>query len=487
MTELDGSPELAVDLAEATGGAAKAWPRMRRSTAGERAVWLMAVASALEAEAESLIELADEESHLGRERLRGELTRTTRQLRLFADVVEEGSYLEVTIDSARPGDVPPSPDLRRMLVPLGPVAVFTASNFPFAFSVSGGDTASALAAGCPVIVKGHSAHPRLSLRTADLVTAALRGAGAPEGVFGHVTGRRAGADLVRSPVVAAVGFTGSLAGGRALFDLAMSRPDPIPFYGELSALNPVVITAAAAAARAEELVAGLAGSFQLGRGQFCTKPGIVLTPAGSRFAERLADHFTEPGPLLSPVIGEGFRDVASRLAAVPGMERFGAPGSGPDASPLVFRTTAASVIAEPDAHLVECFGPATLVVEYGDPAQVVPVLRAIGGSLTATVHAEPEEEIEDLVEELTQIAGRVLFAGWPTGVSVGWAQHHGGPWPATTAPHTSVGTTAVRRFLRPLAWQSAPQHVLPPELRDGNPLGIPRRVDGVLEVPGGPR
>ena len=457
------------------------------STAAERAAWLTAVADAIDANADELIAVADEESHLGTPRLTGELARTTSQLRLFADAVVEGSYLEATIDHPSATTIPPRPDLRRMLRPLGPVAVFSASNFPFAFSVAGGDTASALAAGCPVIVKGHSAHPRLSRRTAEVVAVALAEAGAPEGVFALVEGRETGVALVQHPAVRAVGFTGSLHGGRALFDLASGRPDPIPFYGELSAVNPVLVTSAALDARADELAAGLAASFTLGAGQFCTNPGVVFVPAGSGFAERVAAAVgsAAPVPMLTDGIAAAFAEELAGLVGHDGVtvvagETAQQPGTG---SAVVLATTTDAVLADPAALLSECFGPSTLVVEYPDVEHALAAIRAVGGSLTATVHAERGEELGDILTVLTEVAGRVLFAGWPTGVAVSWAQQHGGPWPATTSIHTSVGVTALRRFLRPIAFQDAPDAALPPELRDANPLGIPRRVDGVLELP----
>lgn len=460
------------------------------STAVERAAWLTAAADALDAASDELIPLADEESHLGTPRLTGELARTTAQLRLFASAVLEGSYLEATVDHPDATTIPPRPDLRRMLRPLGPVAVFGASNFPFAFSVAGGDTASAMAAGCPVIVKGHSAHPRLSRRTAEIVAATLAAAGAPEGVFGHVEGREAGVALVQHPEVRAVGFTGSLHGGRALFDLASSRPDPIPFYGELSAVNPVLITAAAIDARGEELASGLAASFTLGVGQFCTNPGVVFVPAGSGFASRVAAAVGQPGavPMLTDGIAAAFADGLAGLAAHDGVvvvagDAVQQPGTG---SAVVLSTTTDAVLADPQALLAECFGPATLVVEYDDVDDALAAIRTVGGSLTATVHAEPGEDLGDILAVLTEIAGRVLFAGWPTGVAVSWAQQHGGPWPSTTSIHTSVGVTAIRRFLRPVAYQDAPDAALPPELREANPLRIPRRVDGVLTLPDAP-
>ncbi|WP_448003562.1 aldehyde dehydrogenase (NADP(+)) [Agromyces bauzanensis] len=487
MTTIDTDTRTAASLDVVAAAARRAFAITVASTAAERAAWLTAVADALDANGPELVGLADEESHLGTARLTSELARTTAQLRLFAAAVVEGSYLEATIDHPDPQATPPRPDLRRMLRPLGPVAVFSASNFPFAFAVAGGDTASALAAGCPVIVKGHSAHPRLSARTAEVVTAALAEAGAPAGTFGHVTGRETGVALVQHPEIRAVGFTGSLHGGRALFDLAQGRPDPIPFYGELSAVNPVLITRAALEVRADELAAGLAASFTLGAGQFCTNPGVVLVPAGSRFAERVAAAVGSPAPvpMLTDGIAAAFAAGLEGLAAHDGVRVVtGAPAQRPGAgSAVVLATTTDAVIADSSALLAECFGPSTLIVEYADVDAALAAVRAVGGSLTATVHAEPGEELHEIIAVLTEVAGRVLFAGWPTGVAVSWAQQHGGPWPSTTSIHTSVGVTAMRRFLRPVAFQDAPNAALPPELRDENVLGIPRRIDGVLTLP----
>lgn len=479
--------DVPADLDEAARAARAAFGATVASTAAERAAWLRAAADALDAHRDELVPLADEESHLGAARLTGELARTTAQLRLFADAVLEGSYLEATVDHPDATTIPPRPDLRRMLRPLGPVGVFGASNFPFAFSVAGGDTASALAAGCPVIVKNHPAHERLGRRTAEIVIAALAEAGAPDGVFALVEGHETGVALVQHPEIRAVGFTGSLHGGRALFDLANGRPDPIPFYGELSAVNPVLITAAAIEARADELAAGLAGSFMLGAGQFCTNPGLVLVPTGSGFAERVGAVVGQPAavPMLTEGIAAAFAKGLGSLAGHEGVNVAG--GSADQASgtgaAVVLSTTAAAVIADPGALLVECFGPSTLIVEYADVDEALDVVRAVGGSLTASVHAEPGEDVTGIVAVLTEVAGRVLFAGWPTGVAVSWAQQHGGPWPATTSIHTSVGVTAMRRFLRPVAFQDAPEGALPDELKEHNPLGIPRRVDGVLVLP----
>lgn len=472
-------------VSSATAAASAAAPELAASTAEQRATWLRAIADRLDANLDELVRLADEETHLGVQRLTGEVARTTGQLRLFAEVVTEGSYLEATIDHARLDLTPPRPDLRRMLIPLGPVAVFSASNFPFAFSVAGGDTASAIAAGCPVVLKGHSAHPRLSRRTAELVLEALEAAGAPAGTFAHVTGREEGRALVLDPRIRAVGFTGSLGGGRALFDLAVGRPDPIPFYGELSALNPVLVTAAAAAERGEELAAGLIESMTLGVGQFCTKPGVVFAPEG--FERFVAAQFGDrpAAPMLTAGMAEAFAGRLAAVAATPGVTLVAGSLETPSAGegiPVVLATDVATLLAQRETLLEESFGPTTLLVHYRDEAEALEAIRAIGGSLTATLHSQPGDDLTRILPVLRDIAGRVLFAGWPTGVAVTWAQQHGGPWPSTTSSlHTSVGATSIRRWLRPIAYQSAPEHALPVELRDANSLGIPRRVNGSLK------
>lgn len=458
---------------------------MRRSSAAERAAWLGAIADALDAHVDELVEVAHRETHLAVERLRGEVARTTGQLRFFGEVVTEGSYLEATIDHADPARTPPRPDLRRMLVPVGVVAVYSASNFPFAFSVAGGDTASALAVGCPVIVKAHSGHPDLSRATARLVGEALRAAGAPEGAFALIEGRDAGVRLVEHPVVKAAGFTGSVSGGRALFDRAAARPDPIPFYGELGSINPVVVTPAADAERGDELAAGLAASFQLGSGQFCTKPGVVFVPTGSRLEAALpAQVSAGEHTLLTPSIADGFGAGVASLLAAPGVEPIAGVADASAARAVVARTSLADLAEHADVILAEVFGPATVLVTYDSLDDLPDALARLEGSLTATIHAQPEEDVACLQAVLEERAGRLLFAGWPTGVAVTWAQQHGGPWPATTSLFTSVGATAARRFLRPVAYQDAIESRLPAELREANPLGIPRRVDGMLRVAG---
>jgi NADP-dependent aldehyde dehydrogenase len=366
-----------------------------------------------------------------------------------------------------------------VLRPIGPVAVFAASNFPFAFSVAGGDTASALAVGCPVIVKTHPGHPRTSELTARLVAEAL--AEAPEGVFQTVAGFEQGLALVDAEPIEAVAFTGSLRAGRALLERCTARPRPIPFYGELGSLNPVVVTADADAARGLELAAGLAGSFQLGDGQFCTKPGLVFVPEGSALEAALPAHVAVGEPrMLTQAIADGYETGRQRASAIPGVEVIA--GGGSATAPTVLAADAATLLAHGQL-LDEVFGPVTVLVRYRDAAALDSALGMLEGSLTMTLHAEPEEDIAGLADWAASRAGRVLFGGWPTGVAVSWAQHHGGPWPATNTVFTSVGATAVRRFLRPVTYQDAPASVLPPALRDDNPLGIPRRVDGVLQLP----
>ncbi|MBQ0986678.1 aldehyde dehydrogenase (NADP(+)) [Streptomyces sp. F63] len=468
-----------------------------RGSLADRAVrtaFLRTAADLLDESAGHVVEAADAETALGPGRLTGELARTTYQLRAFADLVDEGAFLGVMIDHAVPDLKPvPRPDLRRHKVPLGVVAVYSASNFPLAFSVPGGDTASALAAGCPVVVKAHPDHPATSELCASVLRRAAVRAGLPADVVRLVHGFEAGVELIKHPLVSAAGFTGSVRGGRALFDAAAARPVPIPFHGELGSLNPVVVTGAAAEERADEIGAGLAGSMTLGHGQFCVKPGLVLTPsgaAGDRLLAALTDAVgkTGAGVLLDSRMRDNFvRGVRERLG-LPGVGSPVTPGeSGELAVGAGYLTVPAARLAEGDVHallLEECFGPVTVVVRYENAAEVSAVLERLPGNLTATVHigtGEAEEEhgfAARLLAELTPLAGRLLVNGWPTGVAVAPAQHHGGPYPATTSTSTSVGATAIERWLRPVAYQNTPQALLPPELRDGNPLGLPRRVDG---------
>ncbi|WP_255952656.1 aldehyde dehydrogenase (NADP(+)) [Streptomyces odontomachi] len=460
-----------------------------------RAAFLRSAADWLDGAKDRLVEAADAETALGPTRLIGELARTCYQLRAFADIVAEGEYLGVIINHPDATATPPIPDLRRYKVPLGVIAVYSASNFPFAFSVAGGDTASALAAGCPVVVKAHPDHPALSELVAALLRSAAAEHGIPEGVVGLVHGFDAGVELVSHPLVAGAGFTGSVRGGRALFDAAAARPTPIPFHGELGSLNPVVVTEAAAAERAEQIGAGLAGSMTMGVGQFCVKPGLVLAPegaAGDRLVKALTDAVsnTEAGVLLDHRMRENFIAGVAERAALPDVEAPVTPGNGGEHTVAAgFLTVPATRLAASGAHdllLEECFGPVTVLARYADDAEATAVLSRLPGNLTATVHLSADEAAGEghgpaLIAEVTPLAGRVLVDGWPTGVAVAPAQHHGGPYPATTSTSTSVGGTAIERWLRPVAYQGVPEALLPPELRDDNPLGLPRRFNGRLE------
>ncbi|WP_369276139.1 aldehyde dehydrogenase (NADP(+)) [Streptomyces sp. R11] len=460
-----------------------------------RAAFLRSAADRLQGAKDHLVEAADAETALGPVRLTGELARTCYQLRAFADIVDEGAFLDVVINHPDDTATPPIPDLRRYKVSLGVVAVYSASNFPFAFSVAGGDTASALAAGCPVVVKAHPDHPALSELVAKVLRTAAAEHGIPAGVVGLVHGFEAGIELIRHPLVAAAGFTGSVRGGRALFDAAAARPVPIPFHGELGSLNPVVITEAAAAERAEAIGTGLAGSMTLGVGQFCVKPGLVLAPsgaAGDRLLKSLTDAVsdTEAGVLLDHRMRDNFIAGVAERTGLPDVESPVTPGAGGEHTVSAgFLTVAAEKLTAEGAYdllLEECFGPVTVIVRYDDDAQAQAVLSRLPGNLTATVHLSAEEAAgegrgAEILAELTPLAGRVLVNGWPTGVAVAPAQHHGGPYPATTSTSTSVGGTAIERWLRPVAYQGAPEALLPAELRDDNPLGLPRRFNGTLE------
>lgn len=455
----------------------------RETPLATRASWLRAIADALEDQADALIPVAQRETHLPEGRLRGELTRTAFQLRLLAADVAAGEHLDATIDHADPDwGMGPRPDLRRVNAPLGVVAVFGASNFPFAFSVIGGDSAAALAAGCAVVHKIHEGHPELGELTGRLVTEALRTAGAPDGLFSTVTGRPAGGALVDHPLVKAVGFTGSTAAGRALFDRAMSRPEPIPFFGELGSVNPVFVTERAWTARSEQILTGFAGSFTLGMGQFCTKPGLLFVPRfdAAEAAEVLGEATAEPAPLLTPSIAEGFQRALDQARSGDGVdELLRGDGDGTTPSPTLLTTTTDAVRADPDLLRREIFGPASIVVQYDREDELPEIAELLEGQLTASVHLEGDDDVTRLLAVLADRAGRTICNGWPTGVTVSYAQHHGGPYPATTAPSsTSVGTAAIGRFLRPVAYQDFPDEALPPALREANPWGVRRRVDG---------
>ncbi|MFI6307715.1 aldehyde dehydrogenase (NADP(+)) [Amycolatopsis thailandensis] len=474
-------------LEQILAAAADAAGTTAAATPAQRAAWLNAAADALDAAADELIALANQETHLpAAPRLQGELKRTTFQLRLFGEVLADGSFLGATVDHADAAwPMGPRPDIRRLLAPIGPVLVFAASNFPFAFSVAGGDTASALAAGCPVVLKAHSGHPELSARTGEVLREALVKAGAPEGIFAVVYGQQNGVTALKDPRIQAASFTGSVPGGRALFDIATSRPSPIPFYGELGSVNPVVVTQSAIDARGEAIAKAYASSFTLGAGQFCTKPGLLFLPEGHGLEDTLREAVAAipAQPMLNERIAAGFADGLAKLSEVDGVEVLSESGGteGISHGATLLATTAKDFLADGDTVREECFGPASLIVTYADQAELISLLGVMEPGLTATIQGEESDVdwIRPVLPSLTRVAGRLLWNDWPTGVTVTWAQEHGGPYPATTAPtSTSVGTAAIERFLRPIAWQGFPDALLPEPLQENNPWGLPRRTDG---------
>jgi NADP-dependent aldehyde dehydrogenase len=456
----------------AAGKLSEAEPRLRGRA-------LVAAADALTAAADDLVPLAMAETGLAEARLRGELKRTTVQLKLFADVAAEGAFLDVRLDAADSDFVlGPRPDLRRYLVPLGPVLNFAASNFPFAFSVAGGDTASALAAGCPVLVKAHPGHPKLSDLTARIVREALGRAGMPEDSLGLIHGLEEGVAALKDERITAASFTGSLRAGRALFDIAAARPRPIPFYGELGSTNPIVVTPAAVAERGEQIAAGYAASVSGSAGQLCTKPGFLFAPESFR-PEKAFDGIG-PHRLLHPGIVDGYSARRAEVLGTPGVRVLveGDIAAGA-AAPTLIETDLANLARHRGTLLDEAFGPLSIVVRY-NPAEPLAEMLAelVEGSLAAGLHIGPGEDspwLRDVVGVLRDRAGRLLFNGWPTGVAVTPAMQHGGPWPATTnSTTTSVGTAAIGRFLRPIAYQECPPALLPEPLRDDNPWHVPQ-------------
>lgn len=479
-------------VAQAAALAAAAFPVYRATTPQARAAFLDAVAARIEALGTVLIERAARETGLPAARLTGERARTTGQLRLFASWVRAGGADEPRLDPPLPDRKPlPRADLRLRHVGVGPVAVFGASNFPLAFSVAGGDTAAALAAGCPVIVKGHPAHPGTSELVGRAIRDAVAEAGLPEGVFSLLSGTTndLGGALVADPRIMAVGFTGSRTGGLALTRIAAARPVPIPVYAEMSSINPVFLLPGALAARPEALAAGFVGSLTLGAGQFCTNPGLVIAIDGDglqRFsaAARTALEAAPAATMLTPGIAAAYRRGVEALARSPAAHEAARGGDGGGANSCrsaLFTTDAAAFIANPElAH--EVFGASSLIVRCADAAEMAAVAAALEGQLTATLHLDPADHplAQELLPVLEDKAGRILANGWPTGVEVCHAMVHGGPFPATSDPRsTSVGTLAIRRFLRPVCYQDLPEPLLPAAVKAGNPLGLPRLVDGV--------
>src|SRR4051794_17411500 len=486
----EAGPEQARAAAEAAARALRSRPEPGRPGAFDDATLLDAIAAGLEQVARDLVGIAVQETALPPDRLTGEVARTVGQLRAFAAAVREGFVSDAIIDTART-EPAPRPDQRRVARPIGPVAVFSASNFPFAFSTAGGDTASAFAAGCPVILKAHPDHPATSLTTGQVVSAAVRAAGAPDAWFQVLHGGsiELGQALATAPDVAAVAFTGSLRGGRALFDAAARREVPIPVFAEMGSLNPVVVTPGALAARGAEIGRLLAGTVLGNAGQLCTKPNLVLAveaPGLDDLVDALTASLREAPELvmLTRRLRDGFDAAWRHLADADGVEELvpasPLPRDGAWESPGLARVDAATVLEQPDL-LEERFGPGTVVVTAQDAGELERLVARLPGSLTGTLQAEPgDAEAPRLARLLAGNSGRLVWNGVPTGVTVGHATVHGGPYPATTAPATtSVGMTAARRFQRPVGYQNWPDALLPPQLQDANPLGIVRLLDGV--------
>lgn len=483
----DATPEQIQAVAEQ---AAQAFPDYRNRSLDERRDFLYAIAHLLRENSAGLTAVAMKETHLPEARLRSELGRTIFQLQSYADAAREGACFEATLDAADTERNPPKPDLRKLLVPLGPVVVFGAANFPFAYSTAGGDTASALAAGCPVIVKAHPAHPQTSEQVAALIMQAAADTKMPEGVFGHIHGaaNAVGIALAEHPLVKAIGFTGSRAGGRQLFDRAQQRAEPIPVFAEMSSVNPVFLLPEKLQAEAPAIAAMYAASITLGVGQFCTNPGLLVGIESEALRVFLHDlgkliQQTAPGDMLHAGIADNYarlreetlmQDEVHLVAEAAHPPR---PGQG---LPGVATVSAATFLQNPLLHR-EVFGPFSILVRCRDKAEMEAVARALEGQLTATLMAT-EKELADssgLYEIIRERCGRLIWNGVPTGVEVTLAMQHGGPWPATTdCRFGAVGPDAIRRFLRPCAYQQWPEAQLPPALQLNNPLGIWRRVNG---------
>ncbi len=482
LTEID----LAVERAQ------EASRELRRRSPEDRAALLEKMADEIEKLGDVLVDRVVQETAYPETRVKGERGRTTNQLRLFAEVVREGSWVDARIDRAQRDREPvPKPDIRRMLISLGPVAVFGASNFPLAFSVAGGDTASAIAAGSPVVVKAHPAHPGTSEIVGEALARAVRASDFHPGTFSMLHGAdpEISLALVRHPGIKAVGFTGSLKAGRAIFDAGAARPDPIPVHAEMGSVNPVFILPGAARQRRDEIIDGLITSVTLGGGQFCTNPGVVVGLGNGdlkAFVRLLGVRAanTPLSTLLYEGIQNGYEQGLAELEAA-GDVRFVGRGPSPDGSTATpgsaaVLTTSARAFLEKKRLREEVFGPSTLIVSCSDRAEIERVAYSVEGNLTATIHGTPEdlEEFADLIHLLENKVGRLIFNGFPTGLEVCPSMHHGGPYPATTdARSTSVGTAAILRFARPVCYQDFPENALPPELRDRNERGIWRLID----------
>ncbi|MFI7867438.1 aldehyde dehydrogenase (NADP(+)) [Ectopseudomonas khazarica] len=485
-TFIQATPE---EVDAAAQAAAAAYPLYRNLSAVRRAEFLEAIADEIDALGDDFVALVTRETALPAARIQGERGRTSGQMRLFAKVLRRGDFYGARIDRALPERQPlPRPDLRQYQIGVGPVAVFGASNFPLAFSTAGGDTASALAAGCPVVFKAHSGHMATAECVADALIRAAEKTGMPKGVFNMIFGGGVGEILVKHPAIQAVGFTGSLKGGRALCDMAAARPQPIPVFAEMSSVNPVIVLPGALKARGATVAKELAGSVVLGCGQFCTNPGLVIGIRSAEFSEFVAGLADAIGaqPAQTMLNAGTLRSYANGVAQLSGHARVsrlaGNEQAGNQAQPQLFKADV-SMLLEGD-HLLqeEVFGPTTIVVEVADSAELTRALQSMHGQLTATLIAERDDldAFRALLPLLEVKAGRVLLNGYPTGVEVCDAMVHGGPYPATSdARGTSVGTLAIHRFLRPVCYQNYPDDVLPEALQNANPLGIQRLVDGV--------
>jgi len=489
------------DLNHAADLAEEAFVSYRKLSGHERGPFLRRIADGIEAIVPELVARANCETALPEARLKGESARTINQLRLFAQVVEEGSWVNARIDPAQPDREPlPRSDIRSMMMALGPVAVFGASNFPLAFSVAGGDTAAAFAAGNPVIVKAHHAHPGTSEMVGQVIARSVRECGLPPGVFALLFGAGAeiGAALVDHPNVKAVGFTGSLSAGKALMQRAAARPEPIPCFMEMSSVNPLFVLPEALRSRTTQIAAGLFGSFTLGVGQFCTKPGLVYLPRNADADALVAEvkalvEKASPSPMLTEGISKSYHSGIARRQSHSHVNTVAqAPSNGAantHAAPVLMQIDAADLLANPDLS-TEVFGPSALVIRYDSRDQLMELAGAVDGQLTATLHGTEADlaAFADLIAILERKAGRLIVNGFPTGVEVCHAMVHGGPYPATSDSRaTSVGTYSIYRFVRPVCYQDFPQASLPVELKNGNPLGIMRLIDGRLTrdaVPG---
>lgn len=481
------------DIERSVQLATQAFEVYRKTSGRERGALLRKIAENIEAIAAELIERAGQETALPPARLQGETARTCGQLRLFAQLVEEGSWVQARIDRPDPARKPlPKPDIRSMLRPLGPVVVFGASNFPLAFSVAGGDTASALASGNPVIVKAHPAHPGTSELAGSAIQKSVRECGLPEGLFSLLfdAGTFVGTELVRHPLVKAGGFTGSRKAGRVLMDIAAARPQPIPFFAEMSSTNPLFILPGALRERGDAIAAGLHGSYTLGAGQFCTKPGMVFLSQGAEsnaFAQKLNQLVQQSSAfhMLTAGICSSYQSaVSSRKAAAVAELVAEAPskdGTGFQAYTALFETDAAAFLRSDLQD--EIFGPTTLLVRHSNREEVLAIARSLEGHLTATIHGTEQDlaEYADLIAVLESKVGRLIINAFPTGVEVCHAMIHGGPYPATSdGRFTSVGSQAIFRFARPVCYQGFPDGALPEELKNANPLGIWRMIDGEM-------